>query len=206
MNAALMVEDAQTVPVGDAELLDRAQEGDLRACEQLARLYRRPAYLLALQLTGNPEDAHDVSQEAMLRLFGNLGMIDRDRALRPWLFTVVRNLVRDLWRRRKVRRNEPLAVEVGPDLGHQIVDHAESPEDNLVTHETRRRLWAAVSALSVKHREILVLRDYHDLSYQELSQVLTIPIGTVMSRLHAARRKLRSVYLSSEGVGRKLLP
>ncbi len=146
-------------------------------------------------MTGNPDDALDVSQEAMLKLFSHIRSLDRERPLRPWLFTVVRNLVRDLWRKRKLRRNEPLAVEVGPDLGHQIVDRAASPEDDAVTRQTRRRLWRAVSGLPTKHREILVLRDYHDLSYEELSRVLSIPLGTVMSRLHAARKKLRAAYL-----------
>lgn len=178
----------------DGDLLGRAREGDRMAREELARRYRQSAYLLALQLTGRPDDALDVAQDAMVRLFGNLGTLDPGRAVRPWLFTVVRNLVRDQWRRQKVRRNEPLAVEVGPELGHQILDRAASPEELAVSAETRRRLWRALGDLRPSHREILVLRDYHDLSYEELARVLTIPIGTVMSRLHAARKKLAAAY------------
>ncbi|MFQ5527716.1 MAG: RNA polymerase sigma factor [Thermoanaerobaculia bacterium] len=179
----------------DGDLLERAQSGDRSALDELVRRHRNAAFVLALQMTRNPDDALDVSQEAMLRLVGHIGTLDRDRALRPWLFTVVRNLVRDLWRKRKLRRTEPLAVEVGPDLGHQIVDRAGSPEDDAVSKQVRHRLWSALSALPDKHREILVLRDYHDLSYEELARVLTIPMGTVMSRLHAARKKLRAAYL-----------
>ena len=141
----------------------------------------------------------------MLRLFGNLGRLDRQREIRPWLLTVVRNLVRDLWRRRKVRRNEPLAVEVGPELGHQIIDRAANPEDDATTQETRHRLWEALGRLGAKHREILVLRDYHDLSYEELARVLAIPVGTVMSRLHGARKRLRVTYLGSHEDGGRAL-
>ncbi|MCP4204685.1 MAG: sigma-70 family RNA polymerase sigma factor [bacterium] len=184
---------------GERDLVGRAQQGDDRARAELARRHRKAAYVLALQLTGNREDAFDVSQEAMLRLFGNLGRLDRSRSVRPWLYTVVRNQVRDLWRRRKVRRSEPLAVEVGPEAGHQVVDRADGPERNAVTNEIRERLWLALSTLPEKHREILVLRDYQDLSYEDLAAVLGIPLGTVMSRLHAARKKLRAAYLEKGG-------
>ncbi len=181
------------------ELVARALEGDDQARAELARRHRRAAFVLALQLTGNRDDAFDISQEAMLRLFCNLERLDRSREVRPWLYTVVRNLVRDLWRRRNVRRAEPLAFEVGPELGHQLVDRADGPERNAVTSEIRRRLWLALSTLSPKHREIVVLRDYQDSSYQELAAILGIPPGTVMSRLHAARKKLRAAYLENEG-------
>ena len=96
----------------------------------------------------------------------------------------------------KVRQAEPLAVEVGPDLGHQIVDPSPGPEAEVASSRTRRRVWKALAELPEAKREILVLRDFHDLSYAEIAQVLEIPIGTVMSRLHAARKKLRQTYLN----------
>ena len=197
--SGVLTATAQPMSMGESDLLARAQEGDRKARTELARRHRQAAFVLALQLTGNPDDALDLSQEAMLRLLGGLDRLDRGRSVRPWLFTVVRNLAHDLWRRRRVRRAEPLAVEVGPDLGHQIVDPAEGPERRASANQTRRRLWRALATLSSKHREILVLRDYHDLSYEELAEVLAIPSGTVMSRLHSARKKLRSAFLEKGG-------
>ena len=180
----------------ESDLVTRAQDGDSGAWEELALRHRKAAYLLALQLTGNPDDALDLSQDAMLRLFTHIGSLDSSRPVRPWLFTVVRNRTRDLWRRRKTRRAEPLAVEVGPDLGHQIVDRAADPERDAVDDDRRRRVWRALAQLAENHREILVLRDFHDLSYAEIAQILDIPLGTVMSRLHWARKKLRKIYLA----------
>ena len=179
---------------GERDLLTRAQGGEAEAREELARRHRKPAFLFALQLTGNPDDALDVSQDALLRLFTHLQGLDRDRPVRPWLFTVVRNRAHDLWRRKKVRRAEPLAVEVGPDLGHQIVDPKANPEADAGREQARRRVWRTLATLPSAKREILVLRDYHDLSYAEIAEVLAIPIGTVMSRLHAARKSLRAAY------------
>ena len=188
-----------TVPQGalatESDLVVRAQDGDSGAWDELVQRHRKPAYLLALQLTGNPDDALDLSQDAMLSLITHIGSLDSSRPVRPWLFTVVRNRTRDLWRRRKVRRAEPLAVEVGPALGHQIVDQTADPERDAVEDDRRRRVWRALVDLAEAHREILVLRDFHDLSYAEIAQILGIPLGTVMSRLHTARKKLRAIYL-----------
>lgn len=200
VNGAAAVTSAPSIPLADDDLVGRAREGDDGARSELARRYRKPGYILALQLTGNREDALDICQEAMLRLFANLDQLDRSRSLRPWLYTVVRNLARDLWRRRKVRRAEPLAVEVGAESGHEIVDRADGPERQAAKSELRQNLWLALSRLSPKQREILVLRDYQDLSYEELSAILGIPLGTVMSRLHTARKNLRAAYLEKGGI------
>ena len=197
VNGVLTMNVAEAELQADGDLLARAQGGEVEAREELARRHRRVAYLFALQLTGNPDDALDVSQDALLRLFKHLPRLDRARPVRPWLLTVVRNRANDLWRRKKVRRDEPLAVEVGPDLGHQIVDPAADPETDASRGQSRRRVWGALQSLSAAHREILVLRDYHDLRYAEIAEVLSIPVGTVMSRLHAARKSLRAAYLQA---------
>jgi RNA polymerase sigma factor (sigma-70 family) len=82
--------------------------GDLDARETLAQRYRQPAYLLTLQMLSNRDDAMDVAQDAMLRFFTTLGSFDSERRVQPWLFTIVRNQVRDLWRRRQP--DEPVGV------------------------------------------------------------------------------------------------
>ena len=87
----------------DRQLIDQAKAGEPAACDALARRYRQAAYLLALQMLGNRDDAMDVTQDAMLRFFSTLGSFDATRRVQPWLFTIVRNQVRDLWRRRQRR-------------------------------------------------------------------------------------------------------
>ncbi|MEM8998437.1 MAG: sigma-70 family RNA polymerase sigma factor [Acidobacteriota bacterium] len=179
----------------DRELVRRAQAGDLDARDELAQRHRQPAYFLALQLLGHRDDALDVAQDAMLRFFSTLHRFDAARPVRPWLFQIVRNRVLDLYRRRKVRKHDSIdqaaADEDRPDL--ELVDSSVDLERDVAQTELQQRLWKALNELSQMQREILVLRDYQDLSYNEIAQTLGIPIGTVMSRLHGARKRLRAV-------------
>lgn len=167
-----------------------AQAGDPEARNQLARSCHRVAYLFALQLTGQRDDAQELSQDAMLRFFASLARFDADRPLRPWLLRIVRNLARDRARRLRVRRVEPLEPA---DDGLLIdpIDPRPSPEEAAGREEIQHELWIAVRSLPRKHREVVALRDYLDLSYDEIATVLRVPRGTVMSRLHRARSRLR---------------
>ena len=168
----------------DGQTMRRAQEGDAEAREELARSCQRSAYLFGLQLLRNREDALDVAQEATLRVLGSLSRFDADRPLRPWLLRITRNLVHDRWRRSRNRTDVPLSEEIlaEPDS----VD----PEKRLERLERQRLVWRELAALPEDAREIVVLRDYRDLSYAEIAEVLDVPLGTVMSRLHRARTKL----------------
>ena len=182
----------------------RAQGGQREASNELARRHRKTAYLYALHLLGNPDDALDVAQEVMLQFFTHLSRFDADRPLRPWLMAIVRNKVRDLWRRRRVRPQQPFS-ELDAEFTPLMTDPAPSPEENSLRNELQRRLWSALSSLPEEKREILILREYHDLKYAEIAQVLDIPHGTVMSRLHSARRALREEILklqAAEAAGR----
>ncbi len=174
----------------DRRLVDQAKAGEPAACDALARRHRRAAYLLALQLLGNRDDAMDVTQDAMLRFFSTLKSFDAARRVQPWLLTIVRNQVRDLWRRRR-RRPADAAAESDALVG-QLAAPQPSPEADLHRRELKERVWRALADLPADKREIIVLRDFHDLSYGDIAQVLGIPIGTVMSRLHGARRRLRA--------------
>ncbi len=189
-----MVEPEPPVGVRDAadsesELVELARAGDPVARESLALRHRQPAFLLALQMLGNRDDAMDVTQDAMLRFFTTLGSFDSERRVQPWLFTIVRNQVRDLWRRRHRRPGD--SVPDGDSLTSQLVSPSASPEADLRRQQVREEVWRALAKLPAEKREIIVLRDFHDLAYDAIAQVLDIPIGTVMSRLHGARRQLR---------------
>ena len=184
-------------PVPDRALLSLAQEGEREAREELARRVRRPAYLLALQLTGRPEVARDVTQDCMLRFFQHIDRIDIDRPLKPWLYQIVRNRVRDLRRRDRLRRHESLDA-LREDGRPEEPDRRASPVEDAERRQLQKRVWRSLAELSEAHKEILVLRDYQDLSYREISTVLKIPQGTVMSRLHAARRSLRRILAADE--------
>ncbi len=179
--------------------VERAQAGDTEAREELARHCQRQAYLLALQLTGNRDDALDLAQDAVIRFFGALGRFDCSRPLRPWLFRIVRNLYRDRLRRQRLRRTEPLEA-VSPLAAAEGAGTPASPEALASRQELRRVVWEEVQKLPPMFREILVLRDYQDLEYSEIARILRVPRGTVMSRLHRARRRL------AEAVRARLAP
>jgi RNA polymerase sigma-70 factor (ECF subfamily) len=198
VTAAAVVPAAEPVEsASDDELIRGASTGLAEAREELARRYRGPAYVLALQLLGNRDDALDVAQEAMLRFFATLDRLTPGRPVRPWLLTIVRNQSRDLWRRRRVHRAESIDG-AGEGLAAELIARTPDPEEAAGREELRRRVWRALSRLSEGHREIVVLRDFHGLSYEEIAHVLDVRIGTVMSRLHAARGQLRA-RLSEDG-------
>ncbi len=188
-----MVEPA----VHDTELVCQARSGDVEATNELVRRYRAAAFRFALQLTGNREDALDVTQEAMMRFLDTLERFDAQRPVRPWLFRIVRNKAYDLGRRQKVRRAQSLdeLLEKGMPPPVQAAPH---PVEKFELEDLRKRVWSALMRLGDKQREILVLREYQDLSYGEISEVLGVPTGTVMSRLHRARRALRDLLLQKD--------
>ena len=167
-----------------------AQSGDREACEELARSYQKSAFLFALQLTGQRDDALELAQEAMLRFFRTLGRFDADRPVRPWLLRIVRNLVRDRGRRLRVRRT--VALQYDPEaMAIDPPDPSPNPEQRAAQTELQQLLWQAMAELPPHYREVVALRDYMDLSYREIATALKIPTGTVMSRLHRARTLLR---------------
>lgn len=185
--------------LGDGDLIAQAQRGDRASLDELVRRHRQSAFVFALQLLGNREDALDVCQDSLLRFVTNLQRFDSDRPVLPWLRRIVRNRAIDLRRRGKVRRASSLDSDGLDGETIEIVDPKADSGDASELRERQRIVWRALASLSESQREILVLRDYQDLSYQEIADVLTVPIGTVMSRLHRARAELRRQILAVHG-------
>jgi RNA polymerase sigma-70 factor (ECF subfamily) len=183
-------------------LLVRARAGDASAREELARTSGDAAFRFALQLVGDRELARDVAQDSVMRLFASLHRVDPERPIQPWLFSIVRHRVIDLRRRTRSRNERPLelatgAATAGEGVTHDPPDASPGPLERSERVELQRLVWSCLGRLDPAHREILVLRDYQDLSYREIAEVLAVPLGTVMSRLHAARRRLREEVLAT---------
>jgi RNA polymerase sigma-70 factor (ECF subfamily) len=186
----------------EPDLVRRARSGRGPAREALGRVVGRTAYVFALQLTRSPDAALDVAQDSALRFFEHIDRFDADRAIEPWLYQIVRNRVRDLARRESLRRHDSLDAWIaGRPL--EIADPDPGPPDEVERLELQRRIWGAISGLSDDHREILILRDHHGLPYREIAEIMSIPVGTVMSRLHAARTRLRDELADEGGRTRK---
>jgi RNA polymerase sigma-70 factor (ECF subfamily) len=199
---ACLAEEKTPIGACASTLLVRAREGDAAAREELARASGDAAFRFALQLVGDRDLARDVAQDAVLRLFASLRRVDPERPFQPWLFRIVRNRAIDL--RRRARRTDRsfeatagLSSAGAAERAHDPADGSPSPLERSEQGELQRLMWSCLGRLDRAHREILVLRDYQDLSYREIAEVLELPLGTVMSRLHAARRRLREEVLAT---------
>jgi RNA polymerase sigma-70 factor, ECF subfamily len=189
------------------EVLGRARRGDPAAFKEIVSEYQARIYRTVVGITGDPEDARDVTQEVFLKAFEALGSFKGDSSLHTWLYRIAVNLCIDQLRSRRKRvliadltgaeEEEPPAHEKLPDAG------AEDPLAGIIRREKARLIERALLAVSPDHRSIIILREVEDLSYEEIAAVLGIGLGTVMSRLHYARARLRAVLESfvKEGEG-----
>ena len=141
------------------------------------------AHALAIQILGNADDAQDAVHDAFATALGNPGAYDAGKGpLKPWFLRVVRNRCIDMLRRRRAPSDRPVDELQSPE---------KTPEEAVAAGQDSSRVVRALAALPAERREIIVLRDYLDLSYAEIAEVLDIAPGTVMSRLHRARLALK---------------
>lgn len=175
----------------ELRLVDQAAGGDRDAQRRLFDLHRDAAFRVALRITGRREDALDVVQDGFIRAFERLGEFQRGAQFRTWLLRIVSNRALDILRARKVRLAIPLDGE-DDDARVQLEDRrAEvAPEADLERAELASRLRRAVESLPADQRAVFALYATGDLTYGQIAEVLGIPIGTVMSRLYHARRRL----------------
>lgn len=188
----------------EESLLARARQGDLEAFERLAAAYERKVYNLAYRLTGNHDDASDVAQEALIKVYTSLGDFRGDASFSTWLYRVVSNASLDELRRRKRQRatslDEPMATDDG-GLARQLADQGDGPEEALDRKELQTMVQRAISALDDEHRVVIVLRDIQGYSYQEIADYLGLSLGTVKSRLNRARTALQKKFSELELFG-----
>ena len=176
-------------------LMTAAQSGDLEAFDRLARRLRGRAFQLACTLVGSREDALDLCQEALLKAFRSRDAYDSTQPFLPWFHRILRNTCFSFLRKHRRLKRTSLTTRThdGEEVDFEIVDPSPGPGVGLETREMQALFQRALSRLSARDREVLVLRHYQDLSYKEIARTLEIPEGTVMSRLFHARRRLRDV-------------
>lgn len=185
----------------DEKLVADFAAGDNASFELLVRRHAREVYQYAMRLTGSSTAAEDVVQETFLKLFVSAPSFNPARRFKPWLFTIAINHVRDSIRRRDQRREVSLEAEMDEEhLGDQtfrqwIEAPPDSLEDDGVHPEEKRRLVREViDELPTRSREILILAYFHRFGYQEIGQIVGIPMGTVKSRLNYAIRRFSVRY------------
>lgn len=171
---------------GDAELVFLVAGGDKKAMKTLVDRYKKRAFYLALGMVGNKDEAFDISQEAFIRVFKSAARFEKGHDFFPWFYSIVVNLCKDCLARRKNKEAREMNLD---DAAYLLVADS-NPEDTVIKEELSRDIQRALMELDFEDREIIMLKHFKDLSYDEIAALLKIPKGTVMSRLYYARKKL----------------
>ncbi|MGA1017976.1 MAG: RNA polymerase sigma factor [Phycisphaerales bacterium] len=175
----------------DEELLVAYREGDRDAFVKLLERYRAEVLNFLTRFLGNRAAAEDVFQDTFLQIHLSADTFDADRTFKPWLFTIAANKARDFHRRRKRRAAASLSAPIGGnDDGAEFVDllagDDETPDVPIEQEEQAALVKRVVDELPGHYREILLLSYFQRMSYQQISETLEVPLGTVKSRLHSA--------------------
>jgi RNA polymerase sigma-70 factor (ECF subfamily) len=173
----------------DAALARRVRAGDVDAFGMLVERYKRQTYAHALGLVGSREDALDLSQEAFVRAFRARHTLDPERPFGAWLYQILRRLCFNFLRDAKTRARLMEAEGNGWLVAIAGAGHRD-PQHEAERTEARTRVAAAIDRLPPHEREVLVLKEFEELKYREIAELVGIPVGTVMSRLFSARRRL----------------
>jgi len=174
--------------LSEKEILEVIQKGNKEAYQEIVVRYMQSAYYVALSFVHNQQDALDISQDAFIRAFRRIKKFDTEKPFFPWFYKILKNLCIDYFKKRQRRNEVPLE-----NVRILEVEH----EDR----EMKKALWKGIEELPPEQKEIIILRYFRQLSYQEMAEVLGKPIGTIMSSLYYAKKRLKGIvgkYLGFE--------
>jgi len=164
----------------EKDILRAVARGNKEAYQKIVTQYKSTAYYVALGFVKNVQDALDISQDAFIRAFRKIKKFDQNKAFYPWFYIILKNLCLDYLR--KKRRMSEIPIEK--------IHVFEDESRNL---EIREDLWRGIEMLPVGQREVILLKYFHQYSYQEIAEIIQKPLGTVMSSLYYAKKKLREI-------------
>ena len=185
----------------EQELVQRARAGDEDAFAALVEANQKRIYHLTLRMTGNPDDALELSQEAFLNAWRGLKKFQGESSFSTWLYRLASNACIDFLRREKRRAGLSMTVSLDDEeeaRQAELPDERYAPEGELERSEARRAVAEGLEKLTAEHRQVLVMRELNGLSYAEIGAVLGLEEGTVKSRIARARNALRKV-LTEQG-------
>lgn len=178
-------------------LIDSARQGDQDAFAQLIRLYEKRIFALTLRMCRNPADAEEAAQEAFLAAWQGLAFFRGDSSFSTWLYRLASNACVDLLRRESRHRSAAGPSLNDEDVSVDAVDPAPTPHMLAEQAELRRQIEDGLAALPEDYRQVLILREIHQRSYDEISEILSLDLGTVKSRINRGRKRLRKFLLES---------
>ena len=172
--------------------IQAARKGDQAAFGELVRQYQKRVFALAARMCPTPELAEEAAQEAFLAAWQSLPFFRGESAFATWLYRLTSNACVDLLRKENRHQGPSLDDET---VGAEMPDPAPTPEAAAEQKELRGQIEAGLRSLSPEHREVLILREIQQLSYDEIADVLSLDLGTVKSRINRGRRQLREFLL-----------
>lgn len=196
MNSITEVPSKTENEPSDADLVERSQGGDMRAFDQLVTRYRGKVYAMIVNMIHNEADAWDLAQDAFVKAWKALPRFEARSNFYTWLYRIAHNVTYDWLRKRKVRGD---GTEFDDSIRVDSIECAAPtaprgiarPDENVENTELRFRIESAISKLSPDHRAVILLKEVDGLKYQEIADTVGCSIGTVMSRLFYARKKLQ---------------
>lgn len=197
MDDVVNARQGRTKPTASTEeknLIERCKQGDLAAFNELVKKYEKQVYNFAYRLTGNYDDANDIAQDAFLRVYNAIGGFRGDASFTTWLFRITTNIFRD--DRKRARAHPHSSLDEALDLEEssvtrQIEDPSPSPAALTEERERGQILQNAILSLPEYQRAMVVLYHTEQKSYEEIAEIMDLPIGTVKSRLNRARLALK---------------
>ena len=170
-------------------------EGRQGAWETLMNTYAKRVFNMAYQFCGSRQEAEDLTQEIFLKLYNSLSKFDFQRNFTAWLLTLTKNYLIDEYRRTKWEKTQR------DEFDERVLTQSSSsgPEETMVQEETRALIWAGLNRLSSEMRMAVILRDLQGRSYEEMAEILDLPLGTVKSRVNRARLALAEVLKDRKG-------
>jgi RNA polymerase sigma-70 factor (ECF subfamily) len=187
-------EDRQAIAERDQALVIRCQEGDNNAFDQLVTHYRGKVYAMIVNMIRNDADAWDLAQDVFVKAWKALSKFEARSSFYTWLYRITHNVTYDWMRKKKITAgtefDDAIALDAEPGA-HTSPRAILQPDENIQGGEIKAQIDAAIQELSGDHRQAILLKEVEGLSYQEIADVMECSIGTVMSRLYYARKKLQ---------------
>lgn len=180
--------------IADDEFIKRSKSGEIEAFEELVLRYEKRVYTIAYRYMGNREDASDLAQEALIKVYKNLKKFRGESSFSTWLYRIVANVCRDALRKRAGKKeaslDSPISTSEG-ELKREVEDTSPTPDILLEQREQADYIQEMISRLDPKYRVVIVMREIQGFTYEEIASQLGCSLGTVKSRLSRARKILR---------------
>lgn len=186
----------------EKKLIQKSKSGDVKSFEILISRYEKLAYNVAYRILGNEEDAKDMTQESLIKVYKYLKNFRMDSSFSTWLYRIVMNTCKDELRKKKlnvISIDKPINTTDG-SMYMDIKDSSSTPEEELESKETQGEVQKALSKVNEKNRIVVVLRDIKGFTYSEISEILDVPVGTIKSRINRGRQELKSILLGDNNM------